>query len=83
VSIIYLYTVSKCTETYSRYFKNLQNDKEIILFLSTYQNIHPVRDTLADVDLDVGKFERDGSLDSVRSYFGVEDKLGILSIAVI
>ena len=63
-------------EIYSRYFKSrLENDKEIMLFLSTYQNVHSVRDTLRDVDVDVTKFEQNGSLvilDSVRSYFGSE-----------
>jgi hypothetical protein len=73
--LIYPY-LSALKETYSRYFKNrLQNDKEIILFLSTYQNVHSFRNTLVDIDVDVNKFERDGSLvilDSVRSYFGSE-----------
>jgi hypothetical protein len=73
--LIYPY-LSALKVTYSRYFKNrLQNDKEIILFLSTYQNVHSARNTLVDIDVDVTKFERDGSLvilDSVRSYFGSE-----------
>jgi hypothetical protein len=63
-------------ETYARYFKSrLQNNKEIILFLSTYQNVHSVRDTLIEAGVDVTKFEREGFLlilDSVRTYFGSE-----------
>jgi hypothetical protein len=68
--------LSALKETYSRYFRSrLQNNKEIILFFSTYQNIHSVRDTLIDAGVDVTKFEREGSLlilDSVRTYFGSE-----------
>ena len=64
------------TEIYSQYFKTrLDANKEIILFLSTYQNVNCVRHNLRDVDLDVAKCEEDGSLviiDSVRGYFGSE-----------
>lgn len=82
--LIYPY-LSVLREIYSRYFKSrLKNDKESILFLSTYQNIHSVRDTLRDVDVDVTKFEQNGSLvilDSVRSYFGSEfDTLSTIKI---
>src|SRR5207245_11732196 len=60
-------------EIYSRYFKTrLESNKEIILFLSTYQNIDHVRDVLRDVDLEVARYEGDGSLvivDSVKGYF--------------
>jgi hypothetical protein len=64
------------TEIYSQYFKTrLDANKEIILFLSTYQSVNCVRRNLRDVDLDVAKCEEDGSLviiDSVRGYFGSE-----------
>jgi hypothetical protein len=64
------------TEIYSEYFKTrLDANKEIILFLSTYQNINCVRHNLRAVDLNVAKCEDDGSLviiDSVRGYFGSE-----------
>jgi hypothetical protein len=64
------------TEIYSQYFKTrLDDNKEIILFLSTYQSVNCVRHNLRDVDLDVAKCEEDGSLviiDSVRGYFGSE-----------
>jgi DcmR-like sensory protein len=64
------------TEIYSQYFKiRLDANKEIILFLSTYQNVNCVRHNLREVDLDVAKYEEDGSLviiDSVRGYFGSE-----------
>jgi len=63
------------TEVYSQYFKTrLDPNKEIILFLSTYQNVNCVSN-LRDVDLDVAKCEEDCSLviiDSVRGYFGSE-----------
>ncbi|MGC1928558.1 MAG: MEDS domain-containing protein [Candidatus Nitrosopolaris sp.] len=64
------------TEIYSQYFKiRLDANKEIILFLSTYQSVNCVRRNLRGVDLDVAKCEEDGSLviiDSVRGYFGSE-----------
>jgi hypothetical protein len=64
------------TEIYSQYFKaRLDAKKDIILFLSTYQNVNCVRHNLRDVNLDVAKCEEDGSLviiDSVRGYFGSE-----------
>lgn len=63
-------------EIYSRYFKSsLESNKEIILFLSTYQNIEYVRSILRDVDIEVARYEGDGSLvivDSVKGYFGSE-----------
>ena len=50
-------------EIYSRYFKNrLDSNLETILYLSTYQNIDRVRRTLRDVDLDVTRYEENGSL---------------------
>ena len=68
-----LYTL---TEIYSQYFKTrLDANKEIIIFLSTYQSVNCVRHKLRDVGLDVAKCEEDGSLviiDSVRGYFGSE-----------
>jgi len=64
------------TEIYSQYFKTrLDANKEIILFLSTYQNVNCVRRNLREIDLDVVKCEEYGSLiitDSVRGYFGSE-----------
>ncbi len=64
------------TEIYSQYFKiRLETNKEIILFLSTYQSVNCVRRNLRDVNLDVAKCEEDGSLviiDSVGGYFGSE-----------
>ena len=64
------------TEVYSQYFKiRLETNREIILFLSTYQSVNCVRRNLREVDLDVAKYEEDGSLviiDSVRGYFGSE-----------
>jgi hypothetical protein len=64
------------TEIYSEYFKTrLDANKEIILFLSTYQNINCDRHNLRAVDLNVAKCEDDGSIviiDSVRGYFGSE-----------
>lgn len=64
------------TEIYSQYFKTrLDANKEIILFLSTYQSVNCVRRNLREVDLDVAKCEENGSLviiDSVRGYFGSE-----------
>lgn len=64
------------TEIYSQYFKaRLDAKKDIILFLSTYQNVNCVRHNLRDVNLDVAKCEEDGSLviiDLVRGYFGSE-----------
>lgn len=73
------------TEIYSQYFKTrLEANKEIILFLSTYQNVNCVRRNLRDVNLDVAKCEEDGSLviiDSVRGYFGSEmDVLSLVKI---
>ncbi len=73
------------TEIYSQYFKlQLDANKEIILFLSTYQSVNCVRHNLRDLDLDVAKFEEDGSLviiDSVRGYFGSEvDVLSLIKI---
>lgn len=60
------------TEIYSRYFKtSLENKSEFILFLSTYQNVTKVKNLLGDVDLNVAKYEENGSLvilDSVRGY---------------
>jgi DcmR-like sensory protein len=64
------------TGVYSQYFKiRLETNREIILFLSTYQSVNCVRRNLREVDLDVAKYEEDGSLviiDSVRGYFGSE-----------
>ena len=64
------------TEIYSKYFKTrLDANKEIILFLSTYQSVNCVRRNLREIGLDVAKCEEDGSLviiDSVRGYFGSE-----------
>jgi hypothetical protein len=64
------------TEVYSQYFKiRLETNREIILFLSTYQSVNCVRRNLREVDLDVAKYEEDGSLviiDSVTGYFGSE-----------
>ena len=64
------------TEIYSQYFKTrLDANKEIILFLSTYQSVNCVRRNLREIDLDVAKCEEDGSLviiDSVSGYFGSE-----------
>lgn len=61
-------------EIYSRYFKtSLENKSEFILFLSTYQNVMKVRSLLRDIDLDVARYEENGSLvilDSVTGYFG-------------
>jgi hypothetical protein len=61
-------------EIYSRYSKSqLERGKEIIVLLPTYENIDPVRRTLTDINIDVNKFEEDGSLaivDSVKGYFG-------------
>jgi len=61
-------------EIYSQYFKTrLESNKEIILFLSTYQNIDHVRGILRDAHLEVARYEGDGSLiivDSVKGYFG-------------
>ena len=61
---------------YSQYIKaRLDAKKDIILFLSTYQNVNCVRRNLREVNLDVAKCEEDGSLviiDSVRGYFGSE-----------
>ena len=73
------------TQMYSQYFKTrLDANKEIILFLSTYQSVNCVRHNLRDVDLDVAKCEEDGSLviiDSVRGYFGSEaDVLCLIKI---
>jgi MEDS: MEthanogen/methylotroph, DcmR Sensory domain len=63
-------------QIYSKYFKSrLENNREIILFLSTYQSVDSVRRTLRTMDLDVAKYEENGSLvivDSVRGYFGSE-----------
>jgi hypothetical protein len=72
-------------EIYSRYFKTrLESNKEIILFLSTYQDIDHVRDVLRDADIEVARFEGDGSLvivDSVKGYFGSEaDVLCLIKI---
>jgi hypothetical protein len=68
--------LSALKEIYSRYFKSrLETSKEIILFLSTYQSVDSVRRTLRSIDLDVTRYEEDGSLvivDSVRGYFGSE-----------
>lgn len=73
------------TEIYSRYFKtSLENKSEFILFLSTYQNVTKVKNLLGDVDLNVAKYEENGSLvilDSVRGYFGSEsDVLALIKI---
>jgi DcmR-like sensory protein len=73
------------TEIYSRYFKtNLENSMEFILFLSTYQNVMKVRSLLRDIDLDVAKYEENGSLvilDSVTGYFGSDsDVLALIKI---
>jgi hypothetical protein len=73
------------TEIYSQYFKKrLETNKEIILFLSTYQSVNCVRRNLRDVNLDVAKCEEDGSLviiDYVRGYFGSEvDVLRLVKI---
>jgi hypothetical protein len=61
-------------EIYSRYSKSqLEKGKEIIVLLPTYENVDSVRHTLTDIDVDVSKFEEDGSLvilDSVKGYFG-------------
>ena len=46
------------TEVYSQYFKiRLETNREIILFLSTYQSVNCVRRNLREVDLDVAKYE--------------------------
>ena len=66
-------------EIYSRYFKTrLEGNEEIILFLSTYQTIDNVRYVLRDADVEVARYEGDGSLvivDSVKGYFGSETDL--------
>lgn len=71
--------LSALKEIYSRYFKNrLESNKETILYLSTYQNVDRVRRTLRDVDLDVARYEENGSLvilDSVRGYFGSDSDI--------
>lgn len=68
--------LSALKEIYSRYFKDrLETNKEIILFLSTYQSVDSVRRTLRSIDLDVTRYEEEGSIvivDSVRGYFGSE-----------
>jgi len=60
-------------EIYSRYSKSqLEKGEEIIVLLPTYENANSVRRTLTDIDVDVSKFEEDGSLvilDSVKGYF--------------
>lgn len=73
------------TEIYSRYFKtNLENNREFILFLSTYQNVMKVRSLLRYIDLDAAKYEENGSLvilDSVIGYFGSDsDVLALIKI---
>src|SRR5256885_5535370 len=70
---------------YSRYFKTrLESTKEIILFLSTYQNIEHVRHILRDADVAAARYEGNGSLvivDSVKGYFGSEtDVLCLIKI---
>ena len=64
------------TEIYSQYFTiRFEVNKEILLFLLTYQTVNCVRRNLREVDLDIAKCEDDGSLviiDSVRGYFGSE-----------
>jgi hypothetical protein len=72
-------------EIYSRYFKTrLQSKEEIILFLSTYQNIDRIRDMLRAADVEVARYEGDGSLvivDCVKGYFGSEsDVLCLIKI---
>jgi MEDS: MEthanogen/methylotroph, DcmR Sensory domain len=72
-------------EIYSRYFKTrLEGNEEIIHFLSTYQTIDNVRDLLRDADVEVARYEGDGSLvivDCVKGYFGSEtDVLCLIKI---
>jgi len=73
------------TEIYSRYLKtSLDNKSEFVLFLSAYQSVVKVRSLLRDVDLDVTKYEGNGSLvifDSVRGYFGSDsDILALIKV---
>jgi hypothetical protein len=60
-------------DIYSRYCKSqLEKGKEIVVILSTYENIPTVKRTLTDNGLDVSRFEKDDSLvviDSVKGYF--------------
>ena len=60
-------------DIYSRYCKSqLEEGKEIVIILPTYENISSVKRTLTDRGLDVSRFENDDSLviiDSVKGYF--------------
>lgn len=62
-------------DIYSRYSKSLlENSKESIILLPTYENAGSVRHTLTQNGFDVSKFEENGSLlilDSVKGYFGL------------
>jgi hypothetical protein len=60
-------------DIYSRYSKGqLENGKEVIVLLPTYENVNSVRHTLTQNGLDVNRYEEDESLvilDSVKGYF--------------
>jgi len=66
--------LAELTKVYSQYIKSrLQANIELVLFLSTYQNVDQVRSILKNIDLDLTRYEQNGSLvilDSARRYFG-------------
>ena len=74
--------LSMLKHIYSKYCKSqLEKGREIIVILPTYENLSSVRRTLTEVEVDVSRFENDGSLvilDSVKGYF--DSNPDILSI---
>lgn len=71
--------LNELREIYSRYFNSrLKMNKEIIIFMTTYETVDSVKRTLIDHEINASRFEKNGSLiilDSVRVHLGSDSNI--------